>query len=151
MQRYFTSKQQLSASDIHHIKHVMRMKKGDEFQIVSDGKVYLTCIDSVEPFLTHIVEELPEKNDKFPNVVLIIPLLKEQKMDFILQKGTEIGVHKFIIAPFERAITKYDERKEKVKLERWQKICKEASEQSMRVTIPEVMIAHTMPFLHDTS
>ena len=68
-------------------------------------------------------------------------------MDLILQKGTEIGVSSFIIAPYERSIIKYDERKEKVKLARWKKICKEASEQSMRLDIPSINIEKNMTFV----
>ena len=82
-----------------------------------------------------------------PYITIIIPALKEQKMDLILQKCTEIGVNEFFIVPFERSIIKYDDRKEKVKLERWRKICKEASEQSMRVDIPLVNIENDLNFV----
>ena len=80
------------------------------------------------------------ENNKNNNIekVLIIPLLKENKMDLILQKSTELGVNKIIPVMMERSIIKLDSDKEIKKIERWAKICKEASEQSKRVDIPVI-------------
>jgi len=69
---------------------------------------------------------------------LIIPLLKENKIDLILQKATELGVSKIIPVIMERSIIKLEKDRENKKIERWNKICKEASEQSKRVNIPIV-------------
>ena len=68
-------------------------------------------------------------------VTLVIPVLKEQKMDFILQKATELGVAEIIPVVMKHSIVKVD-GKENKKIERWNKIIKEASEQSMRHSIP---------------
>ena len=57
-------------------------------------------------------------------------------MDLILQKLTELGVSKIIPVNMERSIVKLDNNKEDKKLIRWNTICKEASEQSKRNTIP---------------
>ncbi len=152
MQRYFArdikdNKVILTDEDKHHIKNVMRMKIGDEIEVVYQKQLYLAKISNMTNFEVDIIEEKKQKNDKIPKIILIIPALKEQKMDLILQKGTEIGVSSFIIAPYERSIIKYDERKEKVKLARWKKICKEASEQSMRLDIPSINIEKNMTFV----
>lgn len=152
MQRYFAKdivndNVLLSDDDIHHIKHVMRMNNDDTIQVVYEKKLYEACINDLISNDIKIVNEIEQVDDKYPDICLIIPALKEQKMDFILQKGTEIGIKRFIIAPFERSIVKYDERKEKVKLNRWEKICKEASEQSMRVDIPTISIENNLNFI----
>lgn len=140
MQRYFAkienNKVLLSNDDIHHITKVMRMKDNDVIEVVSDCLLYKAIIKNINKMDIEIIEKIEQNDDKYPKICLIIPALKEQKMDLIFQKGTEIGVHEFIIVPYERSIIKYDERKEKVKLERWKKILKEASEQSMRINIP---------------
>ena len=73
-------------------------------------------------------------------ITLILPFLKEQKMDLILQKGTELGIDEFIFIETERTIVKIENKKEQSKLERWSRICKEASEQSMRLDIPSIKI-----------
>ena len=71
-------------------------------------------------------------------IILVIPLLKENKMDYILQKATELGVSKVIPVEMERSIIKLEKSKEGKRIERWTRICKEASEQSKRFTIPIV-------------
>lgn len=152
MQRYFALKKIdnkifITPDDEYHIKRVMRMKIDDIIEVVYDDKLYRAIIKSIDDLDIEILEELKQIGDKYPKISLIIPNLKEQKIDLILQKGTEIGVNEFIIVPYERSVVKYDERKEKVKLTRWQKICKEASEQSMRMDIPLINIEKDWKFI----
>lgn len=152
MQRYFALKKIdnkifITPDDEYHIKRVMRMKIDDIIEVVYDDKLYRAIIKSIDDLDIEILEELKQIDDKYPKISLIIPNLKEQKIDLILQKGTEIGVNEFIIVPYERSVVKYDERKEKVKLTRWQKICKEASEQSMRMDIPLINIEKDWKFI----
>ena len=82
-------------------------------------------------------------------IILVIPLLKETKMDYILQKATELGVTKIIPVEMERSIIKLDKGKEEKRIERWKRICKEASEQSMRVTIPVITEVKKLTELSD--
>ena len=152
MQRYFATdkindKIILSNDDIHHIKRVMRMKNNDIIEVVFDSILYKVEITNIDNVDLKILESINQKDDKYPEITLIIPALKEQKMDLILQKCTEIGISRIIIAPFNRSIIKLDERKEKVKLDRWKKICKEASEQSMRVNIPLITLENNLNFV----
>ena len=154
MQRYFAKeiiedKVVLFDDDIHHIKHVMRMNNGDIIQVVYSKVLYEARINNLVNNDIRVIKKLEQNDDKYPEINLIIPTLKEQKLDYILQKGTEIGINSFTIVPFERSIVKYDERKEKVKLNRWKKICKEASEQSMRIDIPIVSIENNLKFLEN--
>lgn len=151
MQRYFAKEIVdnnivLCDDDIHHIKNVMRMNINDKVEVVNDGKVYLCNIDNLKEFKLSINEIIVSEKEKTLYIRLVIPNLKEQKMDLILQKATEIGVDEIVVAPFNRSMVKLDERKEKVKLERWNKICKEASEQSFRVNIPLLSIEKNFEF-----
>ncbi len=152
MQRYFAIDKKdknliLCNDDYHHIKNVMRMHEGDFIEAVYDNVLYKAQIKNISNFDIETVSVIEQKMDKYPEITLIIPALKEQKLDLIFQKGTEIGVNRFIVAPFERSMVKYDERKEKVKLERWKKICKEASEQSMRTNMPLINIEKDLKFV----
>lgn len=151
MQRYFAKEIinnniVLENDDIHHIRNVMRMNVNDNIEVVYDGKVYLCSIEDIKNFKISILNELASKKDKYPYIRLIIPCLKEQKMDLILQKATEIGVNEITIVQFNRCMVKLEERKEKVKLDRWNKICKEASEQSFRSDIPLISIEKNFEF-----
>ena len=138
MQRYFAKGKKeslfiLEQSDIHHIKNVMRMKIGDTIEVVYEKKLYKCKVEKNNEI--HLEEEL--SNEEFNNteIILIIPVLKEQKMDFVLQKSTELGVDRIIPITTERCVVKIDSKEEKKKT-RWMKIVKEASEQCKRVNIP---------------
>lgn len=141
MQRYFAkdienNKIILSNSDMHHIKNVMRMKENDKVEVVYDKKTYLCNLDN--NLELHIESIINEDKELQKEIIAIIGLVKEQKMDLILQKLTELGVSKIIPVNMERSIVKLDNKKEDKKLIRWNTICKEASEQSKRNTIPIV-------------
>lgn len=144
MQRYFSNdlkdnKFKLREDDIYHITKVMRMKKGDNVEVICDEKLYLCSIDFVNGNLEVNVLNCYEKEDgKEIETVLIIPLLKEQKMDLILQKATELGVSKIIPVEMEHSIIKINKDKESKKIERWERIVKEASEQSKRFNVPTI-------------
>lgn len=141
MQRYFAknikeNKIILSNSDMHHIKNVMRMKENDKVEVVFDKKTYLCNLDN--NLELHIDAVINEDKELPKEIIAIIGLVKEQKMDLVLQKLTELGVSKIIPVNMERSIVKLDTKKEDKKLIRWNTICKEASEQSKRNTIPIV-------------
>ena len=143
LQRYF-SKQKidntfiLNNDDYYHIKTVMRMTNNDNIEVVYEEIPYLCENTNIENDIKiKIVKELDVIKDKMPYVTILIPILKEQKMDYILQKATELGVNEIIPVIMERSIVKVNE-KELKKLERWNRIVKEASEQSHRNTIPKI-------------
>jgi len=140
MQRYFAvlkkdNRFELDSSDIHHIINVMRMKSGDFIEVVFDKLLYKCQLDSF--MNVNIIEELNNGIDNNIEIVLIVPVLKEQKMDLILQKATELGVSRIIPIITERTVVKLND-KELKKIDRWRRIVKEASEQCKRVTIPIV-------------
>ena len=146
MQRYFgisktDNRLILEESDYHHIKNVMRNSDGDLIEVVVDKKLYLGCIENVKSDISvSIKKELEINNDFIPKVNLIVPLLKENKMDLILQKSCEMGVSKITIVPLKRCIVKVNEKKMKSKIDRWNRILKEASEQSFRNYIPDLKL-----------
>lgn len=142
MQRYFAKEYKekliLNDSDIHHIKTVMRMKIDDLIEVVYDNKLYICKINCLEP-LTINIESINEEEKKLNlDITIAVALVKEQKMDLILQKLTELGVNTIIPVSMERSIVKLDENRFIKKKIRWESICKEASEQSKRTRIPVI-------------
>lgn len=147
MQRYFSKELIndyfiLNNDDKYHITTVMRMKPKDKIEIVYNEELYIGEIEDINNFKVKLLKKEQIVQDNKPNIILCIPLLKEQKMDYILQKATELGVNEIIPVILERSIIKVDNEKENKKLSRWEKIVKEASEQSKRVDIPIIRPIH---------
>lgn len=155
MQRYFTDKLKdnvftLNNDDYYHIKTVMRMNECDNIEVVYQKEVYLCSLEfNDNNIIIHKEKKVDSKELLNKEIILVIPLLKETKMDYILQKATELGVTKIIPVEMERSIIKLDKGKEEKRIERWTRICKEASEQSMRVTIPVITEVKKLTELND--
>lgn len=139
MQRYFTNIKKnnsfiLSSDDMYHIKTVMRMNNNDLVEVVYENKLYICELNND---VLDIKKEINEEYSKDNYYILCLPLLQEQKMSFVLQKATELGIDEIIPINTSRSIVKIDGKEDK-KLERWKKIVKEASEQSKRLDIPKI-------------
>lgn len=141
MQRYMVTNKELKLddTDINHIINVMRMKQNDKFQIVYDNVLYTCNITNIEKRKVdyEIIKKEEIKSNKTHKVIIACSLIKEQKMDFLLQKATELGVDEIIPIISERTVVKID-KKNTNKISRWIKICKEASEQSHRMNILKI-------------
>ncbi len=141
MQQYFGIKKDenvlyLNSEDLNHIKNVMRMKENDKVIISFKGISYLVTLNS--SLLSGTIDNIYKSERDTNQVIAYIPILPEEKMSFIIQKGTELGVTEFIPVEFERNKYKLDKTGKEKKLNRWNKIAKEASEQSHRVNKSEV-------------
>ena len=143
MQRYFSNELKdnqfiLNNDDYYHIKTVMRMNDNNEVLVVYNETPYVCHIENIKTEIKIIKDYIAEQRiSNLPYITLILPVLKEQKFDLVLQKSVELGISKIIPVITERSIVKVDQKETK-KLERWRKIVKEASEQSHRATIPEI-------------
>ena len=142
MQRYFArtlgERVILSDDDVFHLTRVMRARKGDNIEIVSDGMVYLAEVSSLRPLEINIVKKLKENNELTNEIILIASLIKGEKMDLVLQKATELGVGEIVLLQSERCVVKIKKDDKEVKIKRFNKILKEASEQSRRSRIPSL-------------
>lgn len=128
----------ISGEDVHHIAIVLRMKPG-ALLVLSDGKgtdytARITSVDRHE-VKTEIVSSVRREASR-PRVTLAQGLPKSDKMDFIMQKATELGVSSIAPVVTERTIVKVRDQEKRVA--RWQKICREAAMQSNRPDIPHV-------------
>jgi 16S rRNA (uracil1498-N3)-methyltransferase len=153
MQRYLVAAEQfegtsgvmLTGEDAFHAARVMRMKPGDKF-IVSDGssRTAIAVVREADSSLVRAdIEELLEADSEpLWSVTIAQSLPKGDKMELVIQKGTEIGAYAFIPFQSKRMIVQYDAKKEAKRLERWSKIAKEAAEQSHRSFVPSVREVH---------
>lgn len=132
----------ITGNDVNHIKNVLRMKKGEEIAVSNgvDGKEYRCGIEELSEteiicslrFIRLAALELPSR------VYLFQSLPKADKMEFIIQKAVELGAYAVVPVATARTVVKLDEKKEKARLLRWQKIAEAAAKQSKRGLIPEI-------------
>lgn len=149
MQRYFVNKEQFSdnqviitGDDVHHISKVLRGNIGDKI-ICANGEGYdvdaeIVSIDS-KRVVCRIVNTLVDSREPKIELILAQALPKADKMDLIIQKGTEIGVTTFLPFTSERTIVQLNDKKEQKRVERWEKIAKEAAEQAHRSRVPKIL------------
>lgn len=130
----------VTGKDVFHIKNVLRMKPGDKITF-SNGQnpaEYHSLIteitdEAVKCELSYIQEsghELPSR------IYLYQSLAKAEKMEMIIQKAVELGVHEIIPVAAERSVVRLDEKKAGAKIKRWQAVSEAAAKQSRRQTIP---------------
>lgn len=131
----------IDGTDVNHIKNVLRMKEGEQM-LISDGAGtdYTCSISSIMENEIHCSIETREAAGTEPPVkfYLFQGMPKADKLEHIIQKSVELGVHKIIPVETARCVVKYDPKKRKSKLERWQKIAESAAKQSRRGIIPQV-------------
>jgi len=154
MQQYFaTSKKDkvlfLDKDDLNHIKNVMRMKEKTEIIVVHEDKSYICSLNS--DFLSCTIKEVFKSEENKTPFVVYMPLLCEEKMSFILQHGTELGVTEFVVVMYNNCKYKLNNKDFDKKLKRWSKIVKEASEQSYRIYKPTIDKIITIKDIKDTS
>lgn len=139
MQQYFAKNKKdntfiLNDEDYNHIKNVMRMKEHEKIIVVYNDKSYICSLN--KDYLSANIEEVFKENNNKNDLTIYVPLLQEDKLSYIFKHGTELGVTKFIVVQYEHCKYKLPKKDFEKKLIRWNKIIKEASEQSYRINKP---------------
>lgn len=131
----------IEGADVNHIRNVLRMKIKEKIRVSDENGVDYFCeitqieADQVEAEILSINEagsELPGK------IYLFQGLPKNDKMEWIIQKSVELGVHEIIPVAMKNCVVKLDHKKEAAKIKRWQAISESAAKQSKRSIIPTI-------------
>lgn len=146
MQRFFVENidgdiAEISGSEAHHLKDVLRKKVGDAvFLFDGKGVEYKGEIERLRDLEIRVKIISKVQRDTEPkikiNLYQSIPKLK--KFDFIVEKSTELGVSKIIPIISERTNYNVAAERSSAKLTRWQKIAMSASKQCGRTVVPEI-------------
>ncbi|MEK6189485.1 MAG: 16S rRNA (uracil(1498)-N(3))-methyltransferase [Carnobacterium alterfunditum] len=148
MQRYFLNEDlkdyqnqtiSIGGDSFHHMIKVMRMKVDHRVYLVTkDQQAFIAKINAIEEnkVLLNWVEDDLRQQELPIDVTIASGLPKGDKLDLIVQKGTELGASAFIPFAGSFSITKWDTKKAAKKIERLQKIAQEAAEQSHRTKVP---------------
>ena len=141
MQQYFSTSRKdntlyLNNDDLNHIKNVMRMKENDEIIVVHEDKSYICSLN--KDLLSCEIKDLFKEENTNNRFVVYVPLLNDEKLKYIFQHGTELGITDFVVVEYEHCKYKLPKKDYEKKLIRWNKIIKEASEQSYRINKPRL-------------
>ena len=137
MQQYFSDSKNnntlyLSNDDLNHIKNVMRMKVNDEVIVVYDNTSYICSLN--DDLLSCEIKSIFKPKENYPEFIVYVPLLSDEKMSYIFKHGAELGVTKYIVVQYEHCKYKLKKNDFEKKIIRWNKILKEACEQSYRTS-----------------
>lgn len=148
MSRFFVSPSDIDGryiyitdkDDLHHIKKVLRLRKGDEVDI-SDGETweYRAVIEETreDEAVLAILDKQKFAREPEVKITLYQGIPKGSKMEDIIRKSVELGVFRIVPVFMERTVA-VDKGISRKKLERWQKISDEAVKQCRRGIIPKV-------------
>ncbi|MBL7158589.1 MAG: 16S rRNA (uracil(1498)-N(3))-methyltransferase [Candidatus Omnitrophica bacterium] len=131
----------ITGSEAHHIKDVMRLKESDSVVVFDGtGKEYTGFIKETQPkkVIVEIVKTKAPIADKRAEITLAQAIPKKAKMDFIVEKATELGASAIMPILTERTVVRLDSDKSKARCLRWQKVATAAAKQCGRQDIPEV-------------
>ena len=130
----------IDTEDVNHIKNVLRKNIGDDIIVCDyEKKINYNCKIkeiSKRDIICEIISQRESESESNIKIDIFQGLPKADKMELIIQKGTELGVNSFIPVVFKRSVIKIDEKDKSKKIERWQKISEVAAKQSGRDMIP---------------
>ncbi|MGH7817824.1 MAG: 16S rRNA (uracil(1498)-N(3))-methyltransferase [Candidatus Binatia bacterium] len=148
MARFFLPKKQLhdnhgtiDGQELNHLRRVLRLKPGDRITVFDEtGWEHEAVIHSLATARgeIEIVRSYQAERESPLHVTLAVGLTKGEKIDFVVEKATELGVQTIIPFASTYAVPKLDERKIAGRTERWQKIALSATKQCGRARVPEV-------------
>jgi len=131
----------LDAEQAHYLRTVMRLAVGDLITLFNgDGMEYqaqLQCLHKAEAVC--LIQKHKQIHTELGIDVHIVQCAnRSDRIETVLQKATEMGMASIQVSNSERTTLKLNPKKLEQRLERWQKIIIEASEQSQRVVVPTV-------------
>lgn len=131
----------IAGQELHHLVKVLRLQPGNNVVgFDNSGGQWLGVIENIDSksALCRIIgEEFPEVEAR-TKVYLVMGLAKGEKIEWVIQKGTELGMAGFIPLRTQRSVLQLEGKKAEERVSRWQKIAGEAVKQSRRVIEPQV-------------
>ena len=129
----------ITGDEAHHIREVLRMQLGEECRIAnSKGSEYFSKIENItkERIILKVLREIINTRKSRLRITLGLPLIKGERFERVLEKGTELGVDIFYPLMLQRCEIKIPEKKKKLRQARWKKIIYESARQSNRIPHP---------------
>lgn len=131
----------ITGSDVNHIKNVLRMKPGEKIRVSNQkGQDYFcSIIELGDDFVQADILDSEAANTELSSKIYLFQALpKGDRMETVIQKAVELGVHEIIPVAMKYCVVKLDAKKAENKRKRWQAIAESAAKQSKRSLIPVV-------------
>jgi len=148
MPRFYVSHPQIEkgilrigGSEVRHIRRVLRLKQGDGLVVFDgSGKEYEgTIIEEGPSFVVMMIQNtLLSKRESPLEITLAQSLVKGEKMDYLIQKATELGVKEIIPFFSSRSVPLLEKSGRLKRYHRWERIAIEASKQCGRGVVPKI-------------
>ena len=141
----------LTVDAARQLARVLRARPGDDIVVLDDtGSEYAVTLDSVSARQASgvITDRYAGEGETRLTITLYQGLMKADRFEYTLQKGTELGISRFVPIISERTVARNVVSANR--LERWRKIMREAAEQSGRYKLPTIADTLTFPAACDT-
>lgn len=130
----------------HQVRDVLRLNPGEKLILLDNqGNEILATVEgsSRAGVIVQLLERHPGKSASPLRIVLCQGLMKSARFEWVLEKGTELGVSAFVPIHCHRSAAGLQEVGA-AKLQRWQRIIQEATEQCGRATLPELLLVRPL-------
>ena len=129
----------IDEEDVHHLARVLRLRTG-EVVVASDGKgSWRACRFTGSPPWLEAQEAIATVEQPTPGVTVAFTPVKGDRPEWAVQKLAEIGVDRIVVLRSERSVVTWEGQRAERAIQRLQKIARQASAQSRRAWIPEVV------------
>lgn len=141
--RFFVDSIQRGRADLRgehalHLTRVLRVEPGEKFEISDNQRVYLAEVESArKDLVSFVVIEPIDLPPAAVRSILLASLTKFDRLEWALEKATEVGVERIVPVISDRS-EKGLEQAARKRVDRWQRILREASEQARRARLPEL-------------
>ncbi len=131
----------LKGKSAHYLTRVLRLKSGDNLILFDgsgaewDGQIIHATTHQVD---VKLLSKQSPKTESALEITLLQSISRSQRMDFVMQKATELGVKKIIPMTSQNSVVRLNESNLKNKMNHWKKIIISAAEQSGRVKLPDL-------------
>jgi len=129
---------EIAGESAQHLTRVLRVEKGQAFEITDNSRVWLATVESARRDLVRfeVTSEL-DPGGPVPDIILYLALIKFDRFEWAVEKATELGVTRIVPVAAVRSERGLFEGGQK-RAERWRRIAHDASEQSRRLRVPEI-------------
>jgi 16S rRNA (uracil1498-N3)-methyltransferase len=130
---------ELSGQDAEHLVRVLRVEAGQVFEISDDRDVYLAEVETARKSSVsfRVLEKLPSGPDAV-HIAVLAALIKFERFEWLVEKATELGAA--VIQPIDTTRTERGlAEASRKRSARWERIAREASEQSRRARLPDIL------------